>query len=121
MMDMHSSFYWGKHATILFGGWPNQSLSMYILAVFCVFVLAMVVELSSALATTMRTETNPTKAGFRHSLVYGFRLGLAYLVMLALMSFNLGVFLAALVGHALGFFIFKARALAIAANQEEEP
>ncbi|KAF3449034.1 hypothetical protein FNV43_RR09758 [Rhamnella rubrinervis] len=119
MMGMHSSFYWGKDAIILFSGWPNKSLGMYILAVFGVFLLAVIIELLSASLAAIRTERNPMVAGFRLAVVHGFRMGLAYLVMLSLMSFNLGILIAALVGHAVGFFIFKAGSLALQVNEEE--
>lgn len=118
-MQMHSSFYWGKDAIILFSGWPNKSLGMYVLAVFSVFLLAVVIELLSASPATIRTERNPMAAAFKLAVVHGFRMGLAYLVMLSLMSFNLGILIAALAGHAVGFFIFKAGALALEVNEEE--
>ncbi|MCL7025833.1 hypothetical protein MKW94_027717 [Papaver nudicaule] len=40
---------------------------------------------------------------------HGIRVGLLYLVMLAVMSFNVGVLIAAVSGHTLGFFFFGGR------------
>ncbi|MBA0594575.1 hypothetical protein Gorai_011476 [Gossypium raimondii] len=42
-------------------------------------------------------------------LLHAVRVGLAYLVMLAVMSFNGGVFLMAIAGHMLGFLLFGSR------------
>ena len=43
------------------------------------------------------------------TLLHAIRIGLAYMVMLALMSFNGGVFLVAVAGHAVGFLVFGSR------------
>ncbi|XP_024955717.1 copper transporter 1-like [Citrus sinensis] len=50
--------------------------------------------------------------------VYVVRMALAYMVMLSVMSFNLGVFIVAVAGHGAGFLLVKARALA-AANRAD--
>ncbi|KAG6640128.1 hypothetical protein CIPAW_10G150700 [Carya illinoinensis] len=89
-MMMHISFYLGKDAIVLFSRWPNQNLGM----------------------------TKPIVGGLTQATVYAFRMGLAYLVMLSVMSFNLGIFIAAVAGHALGFIIIKTCAIAIAKPAE---
>lgn len=114
---MHSSLYWGKDAIILFSGWPNQNLGMYMLAFFFVLLLAVAVEVLS-LSPTVKAGTSPIKAGAIQASVYAFRTGFAYLVMLSVMSFNVGIFIAAVAGHTLGFFLIKARSH-ILANQAD--
>ncbi|KAL5550196.1 hypothetical protein UlMin_000372 [Ulmus minor] len=119
-MTMQSSFYWGTDVVILFSGWPDHhSFVMYLLALFFVFVLAVVVEVISV--------PGAGKAGGSSSIllqlldvgVYAVRVGLGYLVMLAVMSFNVGVFMAAVVGHVVGFFIVKTSSFAAKPIQEE--
>ncbi|KAL5550197.1 hypothetical protein UlMin_000373 [Ulmus minor] len=117
MMMKHMSFYWGKDAIILFSGWPNHNLGMYILAFFFVFLLAVAVEILSV-SPTIKPGTAPSKAGFIQAGVYAFHIGFAYLVMLSVMSFNSGILIAAVAGHAFGYFLIKARAHA-RANQTE--
>ncbi|XP_044506312.1 copper transporter 1-like [Mangifera indica] len=105
---MHMSFFWGKNSEILFSGWPGTSSGMYALALIFVFALAVLVELLSH-SKFIKSESNHAVAALIRTFLHAIRVGLAYLVMLAIMSFNGGVFLAAVAGHALGFFLFRSR------------
>ncbi|KAK1311557.1 Copper transporter 1 [Acorus calamus] len=97
MMVMHMTFFWGKNGYILF--------DMYALALVAVFVASVAVErLGSA-----RVDSDRAGARVARTVVHAGRVGLAYLVMLAVMSFNVGVFVAALAGHAFGFMVFSSR------------
>ncbi|WJX76534.1 hypothetical protein P8452_59943 [Trifolium repens] len=58
MMNMQMSFYWGRKATVLFSGWPNNNLGMYILAILFVFFLAMAAEVLSN-QPPIKRGTNP--------------------------------------------------------------
>ncbi|XP_061376371.1 copper transporter 6-like [Gastrolobium bilobum] len=118
MTKMHMSLYWGKDAIVLFPGWPNQSVGMYILAILFVFFLAMIAEVMSN-QPIIKRGTSPIIGGLIQAIFYVFRISFLYLVMLAVMSFNLGIFIAAVAGHTLGFFIAKYRALA-SANREQQ-
>ena len=117
MMNMQMSFYWGKDAIVLFSGWPKNSLGMYILAIVFVFFLAMAAEVLSN-KPALRRGTNPVTGGLIQAAVYAFRISFIYLVMLAVMSFNVGIFIAAVAGNTVGFFVAKSRALAVA-NRDE--
>ncbi|KAG8496444.1 hypothetical protein CXB51_009206 [Gossypium anomalum] len=81
MMMMHMTFFWGNIAEILFSGWPGRQ----------------------------GEGSSNVLAGVVQTLLHAIRVGLAYLVMLAVMSFNGGVFLMAVAGHALGFLLFGSR------------
>ncbi|KAK1311556.1 Copper transporter 1 [Acorus calamus] len=106
-MMMHMTFFWGKDGYILFHGWPGERLGMYVLALVAVFVASVAVEwLGSA-----RIESDRAGARVARTVVHAVRVGLAYLVMLALMSFNVGVFIAAVAGHAFGFMVFSSRVI----------
>lgn len=107
-MMMHMTFFWGKNAEILFSGWPGTRTGMYVLALIVVFVLSFIVEWLSHCQLIKPGSTN-VAAGLVQTLLHGFRVGLAYMVMLAVMSFNVGVFLVAVAGHTLGFLFFGSR------------
>ncbi|KAK4441093.1 Copper transporter 6 [Sesamum alatum] len=114
-MMMHMTFFWGKNAEILFDGWPGYDhLGMYVLALALVFLLALIVEWLSNCnilrGSSSSAHWSAVAVGLLQTLLYAVRIGLAYLVMLAIMSFNAGVFLVAIAGHSIGFFFFGSRA-----------
>lgn len=111
-MAMHMTFFWGKRVEILFSGWPgDRGVGMYLLALLLVFVTAALVEGLSSISR--RFSRGPAAApGDRRvstavllTTLHAVRLGLAYLVMLAVMSFNVGVLIVAVAGHAVGFLV----------------
>ncbi|XP_062096820.1 copper transporter 2-like [Humulus lupulus] len=109
-MQNGMSFQWSTNAIILFSGWPGgHSPGMYILSLFLVFFMAAAVEvLSVPIAFLKAAGVPPMMTALSQACVYGFRVGVSYLVMLSLMSFNVGVFIVAVAGHGVGFFLVKA-------------
>ncbi|KAL5226270.1 hypothetical protein ABZP36_014535 [Zizania latifolia] len=110
---MHMTFYWGKNSEILFTGWPGASGGMYALALVAVFALAVLHEFLGSSARGLESSASGRlgrrRAAAARAGVHAVRVGAAYLLMLALMSFNVGVFLVAVAGHAVGFLAFSAR------------
>ncbi|MCL7025720.1 hypothetical protein MKW94_004082 [Papaver nudicaule] len=82
MLSMQMTFYWGMASDILVKGWPGHPTGMY-----CISIRMLL------------------------TVKHGIRVGLLYLVMLAVMSFNVGVLIAAVSGHTLGFFFFGGRTI----------
>lgn len=119
-MATQMNFYWGKDVIILFQGWPSNNLAMYILALAFVFMLSAATEvLSIPQVVRPSSGSRPIISLLIQASVYAVKMGLAYLVMLSVMSYNLGIFIVAVAGHGLGFLLVKIRALAAAgpANQ----
>ncbi|KAG2566139.1 copper transporter 6-like [Panicum virgatum] len=115
MPMMHMTFFWGDRAVVLFPGWPGaRGGGAYALCLLFVLALA---ALTEALAAASRcvARRRGRDAGVPPSSValltaaHAARMGTAYLVMLAVMSFNGGVLLAAVAGHALGFLLARSR------------
>nr|AID66717.1 copper transporter 6 [Oncidium hybrid cultivar] len=106
---MHMTFFWGDRGQILFTGWPgDRGLGVYLLALVFVAVAAAAEECLSALFLLGRHAASaPGRAsvGMALTAIHTLRMGLLYLVMLAVMSFNAGVFIAAVIGHAVGFLV----------------
>ncbi|KAJ7961335.1 putative Copper transporter [Quillaja saponaria] len=105
------TFFWGYKTEILFSGWPGTSSGMYALALIFVFTMAVLVEWLSYSDFIKQDDSNDVVATGLQTTLHTVRSGLSYMVMLAVMSFNGGVFLAAVGGHALGFLIFKNRTI----------
>ncbi|KAM0870682.1 hypothetical protein ACQ4PT_039902 [Festuca glaucescens] len=107
MPEMHSAFYWGHRAQVLFRDWPGDrgDVGMYILCLVVVFALAALVEALSAAAKGV-TSRRPA-AVLAITGIHAVKMGLAYVVMLAVMSFNVGVLLAAVAGHTIGYLLAR--------------
>lgn len=101
----HVTFFWGTSTEIIFPGWPGKGFSSYILALVFVFMISLTVEWLSH-AKLIKPGMSKAASGTLQTLMYAFRIALAYLVMLAVMSFNIGVLLAAVAGYSVGFLIF---------------
>ncbi|CAL5192184.1 unnamed protein product [Lathyrus oleraceus] len=112
-IPIHTSFYWGHKAVILFRCWPGDSAGMYAVALILVFVMAVLVEwLSFTNIVKLKPgASNDVVGSLLRTGLYGVRTGFSYLVMLAVMSFNGGVFLAAIFGHVIGFMVFGTMAI----------
>ncbi|ERN12000.1 hypothetical protein AMTRI_Chr08g160880 [Amborella trichopoda] len=101
---MHITLFWGKDVWILFHGWPGGSLGMYILSVALIYFVAILLALPSN-HRLVPSSVVGSRGG--RTLLHAVRVGLAYLLMLAVMSFNGGILVAAIVGKAVGFAIFS--------------
>ncbi|XP_047937619.1 copper transporter 2-like [Salvia hispanica] len=122
MPMMQMSFFWGKDVEVLFSGWPGSGrLGMYILALAVVFLLAVAAEVFSVPPNFKPRGVRPAAAAAVLAAVYGVRMTLAYFVMLAVMSFNVGVLVVAVAGHVAGSFAVKYRALAAVARAVDGP
>uniref|UniRef100_A0ACD5UX33 Uncharacterized protein n=1 Tax=Avena sativa TaxID=4498 RepID=A0ACD5UX33_AVESA len=112
---MHMSFFWGDRAVVLFPGWPgDRGAGMYLLCLLLVLALAALTEALALLSRRLARrggegEATAAASAALLTAVHAARMGTAYIVMLAVMSFNVGVLLAAVAGHAIGFLLARSR------------
>ncbi|CAL5027594.1 unnamed protein product [Urochloa decumbens] len=115
MSMMHMTFFWGDRAVVLFPGWPGaRGGGAYALCLLFVLALAALTEALAAASRCVarrasRAGSAPASTAALLAAAHAARMGMAYLVMLAVMSFNGGVLLAAVAGHALGFLLARSR------------
>ncbi|KAL0647342.1 hypothetical protein Bca4012_045633 [Brassica carinata] len=126
---MHMTFYWGIKATILFDFWKTDSWLSYILTLVACFAFAAFYQYLEkrrvqfkSLSSTRHPNPPPRagvsapllpKSGTRSAakaasvLLFGVNAAIGYLLMLAVMSFNGGVFIAIVVGLTVGYLVFR--------------
>ncbi|MCO5576314.1 hypothetical protein L7F22_030123 [Adiantum nelumboides] len=129
-----TSFYWGQQATILFEGWRTTSPATYIASLLALLLISFLYQYLERLTSSSSPLLSqfhccpPASQGSHNNaskpfapaphvlslptklfltLLFGLRVGLAYLLMLAVMSFNGGIFLAIILGFSAGFFAFR--------------
>ncbi|KAF3779279.1 Copper transporter 1 [Nymphaea thermarum] len=106
MESMQMTFFWGEDVEVWFSGWPAGRLAMYLLSLALVFVFSPLYEWLSVCKFLARPGAPGAASGLLQTLLHGLRVGVAYLVMLSIMTFNVGILLVAIAGHAVGFLLF---------------
>ncbi|XP_043723024.1 copper transporter 5.1-like [Telopea speciosissima] len=128
---MHMTFYWGKKVTLLIDSWKTDSWTSYALTILACFLFSVFYQymedrrIRFKVFATAKKPSNissidtplllPTLAGgrWKNPARYGaatlfcVNSAIGYLLMLAVMSFNGGVFLAIVLGLSFGYLLFR--------------
>ncbi|GFQ07170.1 copper transporter 5 [Phtheirospermum japonicum] len=129
---MHMTFYWGRRVTILFDFWRTDSWLSYFLSLFACFLISVFYQYMEDRRVRFKLlsvskNPPPSSSGvaapllgskvvggrkwapwrFAGAILFGINSAIGYLLMLAVMSFNAGVFIAVVAGLAAGYLIFR--------------
>lgn len=122
---MHMTLYWGIKVTLLVDSWKTDSWYSYLLTLLACLLFSSFYQymedrrlrfkaLSSAKPTAPAPTTpllakrgRVTAARFAAAVLFGVNSAIGYVLMLAIMSFNGGVFLAIILGLSVGYFFFR--------------
>ncbi|PKA47052.1 Copper transporter 5 [Apostasia shenzhenica] len=121
---MHMTFYWGKNVTILLDSWRTDSWLSYLLSLLVLLVASAFYQYledrrirfklifrrnpsSIEVPLLRRTIAGHSASRAASALLFCLNAAIGYLLMLAVMSFNGGVFLAVVIGLALGYYAFR--------------
>ncbi|CAL9087542.1 copper transporter 5.1-like [Musa acuminata AAA Group] len=129
---MHITFYWGNKATILFDSWRTDSWPGYLLSLLALFAAALFYQYMEDRRVRFKILAGskpslppppsaveapfllpPSASAFfpppprlASALLFGVNSAVGYLLMLAVMSYNAGVFVAVVAGLTVGYFFF---------------
>lgn len=123
---MHMTFYWGKNVTILFDSWRTTSWLGYSLSLLALFLASAFYQYmedrrirfkllaASKPASSIQTPLLGSRvlggaclARSVTAVLFSVNSAIGYMLMLAVMSFNGGVFIAVVVGLGVGYLIFR--------------
>ncbi|CAA7401234.1 unnamed protein product [Spirodela intermedia] len=126
---MHMTFYWGRRVTVLFDWWRTETWTGYALTIVVVLLAAAFYQYledrrlrlrdlcllkpspipSSAHAPLLGISPARRSAAARVAVaaLFGVNSAIGYMLMLVVMSFNGGVFIAVVVGLATGYLAFR--------------
>ncbi|PNY04972.1 copper transporter 5-like protein [Trifolium pratense] len=126
---MHMTLYWGKNVTLLFDSWKTDSWTSYILSLIACFVIATFYQYLENIRIRLKFFSGEGRGGSTvaeiqtpllglnkvsrnkvvESVLFGVNSAIGYLLMLAIMSFNGGVFVAIVFGLTVGYFLFRSQ------------
>ncbi|XVF35252.1 hypothetical protein REPUB_Repub18cG0129500 [Reevesia pubescens] len=128
---MHMTFYWSRQVTLLFSSWRTDSWLSYAFTLLACVLASAFYQYLEHVRYRVRRGGKPVDgtaeepfllqpkgpgAGNRGQwsvrkivggVLFGLSSGLGYLLMLAIMSFNGGVFLAIVLGLTVGFLVLR--------------
>lgn len=125
---MHMTFYWGKKLTLLVDSWKTDSWLSYGLSLLALFLFSAFYQYMEDRRLRFKflsAEKSPSQsintplllpsssfnarspAKFASALLFGINSAIGYLLMLAIMSYNGGVFIAVVFGLAIGYLTFR--------------
>ncbi|KAI4294799.1 hypothetical protein MLD38_040875 [Melastoma candidum] len=125
---MHMTMYWSRYVTLLVDQWRTNTWTGYLLTLIACFLAASFYQYLENLRLRLRLRS-PTSASTpasasasvpliaklgrnrttraASSAMFGISSAVGYLLMLAIMSFNGGVFLAIVAGLSVGYYAFR--------------
>lgn len=126
---MHMTFYWSKKVTLLIDSWKTDSWTSYILSLLACLIVSIFYQLlenrrirlklfASGKQFPAEIQTpliqrklvgSRAKLGVKlaGAVLFGVSSAIGYFLMLSVMSFNGGVFIAIVVGLAIGYLFFR--------------
>ncbi|KAK7410181.1 hypothetical protein VNO78_00764 [Psophocarpus tetragonolobus] len=126
---MHMTFYWSRKVTLLIDSWKTNDWTDYLLTLLACLVVSVFYQILEnrrlrlkligvgkpfppEIVTPLlqrRLVGNRAKFGVKiaGALLFALTSAIGYLLMLAVMSFNGGVFLAIVLGLTIGYFFFR--------------
>ncbi|KAM7507408.1 hypothetical protein LguiA_017861 [Lonicera macranthoides] len=131
---MHMTFYWSRSVTLLFDSWKTDTWFSYALTLLACFLFSAFYQYlehkrihvklissrsspRSPISVPLLQTKIPASAGgkwsflrFAGAVLFCVNAAIGYLLMLAVMSFNGGVFVAVVVGLGFGYFLFRSGA-----------
>ncbi|PIA43117.1 hypothetical protein AQUCO_02000513v1 [Aquilegia coerulea] len=126
---MHMTFYWGNKVTLLFDSWKTDSYLSYFITLLVCFLFSVFYQYMEDRRIRFKIISNSKKsssssnssiesplltrlkinqpARYATSLLFAINSAIGYMLMLAIMSFNGGVFIAIVLGLAFGYLLFR--------------
>lgn len=139
MMMMQMTFYWGKSVTLLFDSWTTSTWPAYLLTLLAIFLFSAfylyledrrlkfkAVHASKPQIAASSIESPLLPQLVQHSkfttrcidaMLFGVNSALGYMLMLAVMSYNGGVFIAVVFGLLFGYLVFRSQEIDIMESQ----
>jgi copper transporter 1 len=127
---MHMTIYWGKKVTLLVDWWRTKTWMSYLLTLLACFLFSAFYQYMEGRRLRFKSSTSKTSstmpsitvsllskightrpvispARLAASLLFGANTAIGYLLMVAIMSCNGGIFLAIVLGLSFGHYLFR--------------